>query len=303
MSDKKQHVPNCNKKFIQCNAAIRIKSVLHQYNRITSAKKDQTIYDLEIQTVKLISNILGNGEYSNVKLLNDFYHIKYDHSINEDTKQFDLFYKFLFDHDNVLKCDINYCKGAQRYYRKRDEMTHPLIGTEHTQPNNTINDSYTLNLICRIHTYFIHSYDSSQLTPDEIQFIENKLNEYKEEDEDILNDKKLELLSTIINNKKRNTLARSLRLNYTKFMTTETDQSINCKELSAVLANHDIIIDEVNLKNIFDEYNYDKPQLINEKLNDILLPQILKNELRYDDQNHQQMIYPWSLKTCGGGGG
>eukprot|EP01084_Bolivina_argentea_P094803 170474_1 len=293
----------CQDTFTKCSCCKRVKLILHEYNKIISNKKETTENQLQNETFKLINNFSSEKQYSNVDLLNDFYHVKYNHNTNDNPNQFNLFYNYIFDNDDVLVCDIEYCPSAKRYYNQNRRSYNSAV--------NSYNDTYGLNLLSRIHTYFIHSYDSSQLTPDEIQFIENKLNEYKEEDEDILNDKKLELLSTIINNKKRNTLARSLRLNYTKFMTTETDQSINCKELSAVLANHDIIIDEVNLKNIFDEYNYDKPQLINdlcdilinEKLNDILLPQILKNELRYDDQNHQQMIYPWSLKTCGGGGG
>eukprot|EP01084_Bolivina_argentea_P075872 137498_1 len=100
-----------------------------------------------------------NSNYSCVELLNDFYHIKYNHNTNDDSTEFNIFYRYLCGSE--LQCNIESCDGSRRYYNGRDIN------------KNTIN-SYPLNLICRIHTYFIHSYETATLTQHEIAHINNK---------------------------------------------------------------------------------------------------------------------------------
>eukprot|EP01084_Bolivina_argentea_P129434 228611_1 len=80
--ESKQNVivdTRCNQPFDECESAKRIKLLLDQYQKIISDKKQQSDEQLKNSADKLISNIVWNGKYSNVELMNDFYHIKYDH--------------------------------------------------------------------------------------------------------------------------------------------------------------------------------------------------------------------------------
>eukprot|EP01084_Bolivina_argentea_P022814 42430_1 len=88
----------CMKSFSQCVHAKRIKHILQQYDQIISDKTDKSDEQLQNDINEVISNMsVANISYSHVELLNDFYHVKYDHNINDNTNQFELFYKYLFD--------------------------------------------------------------------------------------------------------------------------------------------------------------------------------------------------------------
>eukprot|EP01084_Bolivina_argentea_P022813 42429_1 len=141
----------CMKPFSQCVHANVIKQILQQYDQIISDKTDKSDEQLQNDINKVISNMsVSNISYSNGELLNDFYHVKYDHNINDNTNQFELFYKYLFDNQDVLKCDIMHCKSAKQYY---DRLNRSF---------DTYQDNINLNsfhLICRIHTYLIHAYE------------------------------------------------------------------------------------------------------------------------------------------------
>eukprot|EP01084_Bolivina_argentea_P070271 127768_1 len=197
------------------------------------------------QTDKLMSNILPKEQYSNVNLLNDFYHIKYDHSTNNDPNQFNAFYVYLFNDDNLSKCDINHCQAVKRCYDRRNI----------NQLTDTTNDR-SLHLISRVHTYFIHSYETSRLTPDEIQYIEQQLNEYKEDDENKVNDKKLQLIATITKNK-QTTLTKTRFSDYNKFILTDND-SIDCNKIIHILTENSININKQQMEDKFNNYGYHK---------------------------------------------
>eukprot|EP01084_Bolivina_argentea_P297204 511990_1 len=62
-----------NDGFNKCASADRIKSILVQYNKTLSNESTQSGFKL---------TILNNEAYCTVDLLNDFYHIKYDHNTN-----------------------------------------------------------------------------------------------------------------------------------------------------------------------------------------------------------------------------
>eukprot|EP01084_Bolivina_argentea_P249619 417956_1 len=88
----------CMKSFSECVHANRIKHILQQYDQIISDKTDKSDQQLQNDINKLVNNIsVSNGPYSNVQMLNDFYHIKYDHNINDNANQFESFYNYLFD--------------------------------------------------------------------------------------------------------------------------------------------------------------------------------------------------------------
>eukprot|EP01084_Bolivina_argentea_P185614 320075_1 len=105
----------CDTSFAQCVHSTRIKLVLQAYDKIISEKTDKSNQQLQNEIHDMI-----NASYSNLQLLNDFYHIKYTHNINDDANQFDCFHKYLFDNEDTLKCDISYCQSAKRYYDHRN---------------------------------------------------------------------------------------------------------------------------------------------------------------------------------------
>eukprot|EP01084_Bolivina_argentea_P306560 529756_1 len=280
----------CEFEFSTCTSAIRIKTILNKHNRISSDKKAQQ-HDLKNQISNVMKNmLLSNSQYSTLDLMNDFFHIKYNHNSNDDPNQFNLFYAYLFDNDNVLKCDISYCQSAKRYYNRNKRSFQQ-------DPNKNMNNCYALNLMDRIHSYFIHSYDVSQLNHDEIKYIEQKLDECKQNDEDMLNDKKLEVLSAAMNNKRHNRSIFNDYSDYNKFVTSEYFPSINYKELSAILANNDIKTND--LATVFEHYGYDKDQLIadlcdilmNKSEDNILLSEIFSNQLKCKNREIRQTMY------------
>eukprot|EP01083_Nonionella_stella_P039014 106088_1 len=124
MTSCKPHSPNkvtCNHEFQQCPDAQRLKLILERYNKIILDKTHKSNEQLQNETTNLIANLLVEEPYSVVKLLNNFYHIKYVHNVNNDPSQFNLFYDYLFDNQtNVLKCDIDNCKSAKRYSHRRN---------------------------------------------------------------------------------------------------------------------------------------------------------------------------------------
>eukprot|EP01083_Nonionella_stella_P170336 579473_1 len=161
-----------------CQSAIRINEILWKHN--------DNMHMNEINDAS--DQIVFTNSY--IQLLNDFYHIKYDHNTNNDTHQFDAFYQYLCDKDNPLQCDIRSCRAAQIYNARSSPQY--VVMDEHNQHINNI-DTREFNLMCMIHVYFLHSSDisRSKLTNHELQWIEQQLNECKDDDE---HDKLNELL-------------------------------------------------------------------------------------------------------------
>eukprot|EP01083_Nonionella_stella_P008238 23714_1 len=174
---------DCNGTFFQCQSAKRIKSILLKY--------DESI--MKTRANKAIHHIVWTDSHR--QLLNDFYHIKYDHKTDIDPNQYIAFYKYLYD-DDALICNIEDCHATNTYYARRNRShfssQHEINGMHH------IYSGY--NFVCRIHVYFIHSLDISQskLPINEIEQIERKLSECKDEDDDTIHDKKLALLSSMM---------------------------------------------------------------------------------------------------------
>eukprot|EP01084_Bolivina_argentea_P104871 187760_1 len=219
-------IEQCNLSFDSCKSANRIKAILVQHHKITRVKKD----NYEPVDIKC----------DNVELLNDFYHIKYQHHVNDDPNNFQIFYGYVFDNNNVLQCDINDCTSAQQYYRRR-------------------NIASNLNIICKIHTYFIHSYETSRLTTDEIHYIEKRLNSIDDEDEDKMNDVKIELEDKILQKKLQFENERAKD----KYV-TDDHIDIDCVTAAQILTAVNIKFDINELENAFSVQPYHKHNLIDD---------------------------------------
>eukprot|EP01084_Bolivina_argentea_P024824 46218_1 len=165
-----------DKDILQCHCAKRIRLILSQYsniindtNNIKNTKSDDIIND----EVNLFMNTkLGNGSYSNTKLLNDFLHLKQFHHTNNDHKQFEIMYNYLTENNIVKPCDMNQCSTLRRHYRNRTQSLQrsPII----VQPSSTkkTHRRYTMDLVSRIHVFFMHSYNINMLTSNERKYIE-----------------------------------------------------------------------------------------------------------------------------------
>eukprot|EP01083_Nonionella_stella_P044796 120511_1 len=278
----------CQRNFTECESANRIKSILVRYNQIISDEKSDTSGDLEPN--QLLNNVmLGyDAQHRNVQLLNDFYHIKYEHNTNNDPNQFNAFYQFVSDHDSALACDINNCQSVNRHYQRNESVI--------TSQTNT-KDACAFNMIDRIHTYCIHSHEISQLTNAEIESIEKELNEPTLYNADLLNDQKIESLSNIMHKKRQQTQNLNLCSNDNKFITKER-HTIDYEQISTIFANNNILIDG-DLEAVFDRYAYDKQQLTDDVCdivligNDdgILLSDILTNELNCSPQERDAIYH------------
>eukprot|EP01083_Nonionella_stella_P310861 1106300_1 len=155
----------CELEFSKCDASIRIKRVLRQFDAIFSDKTVTSTARLEQKTNELIN-------ISNVQLMNDFYHVKYDHNTNNDPQQFIIFCGYLNYGDNVLQCDISYCQRVRQYFNRRYQTSRPFTDTDNKEETESSCVS-TFHILCRIHAYFIHSYDVSQLPHHERRYIGN----------------------------------------------------------------------------------------------------------------------------------
>eukprot|EP01083_Nonionella_stella_P092804 259919_1 len=164
----------CQPEFCKCNASARIISVLERFHKVLD-KNNKSNVELEREANELIHNVFANGQlYSNVQLMNDFYHIKYNHNTNDHRKQFDAFYEYFIicDNEHALQCDIAHCQAAKRHFHRRHQISSTV--TNNAEQNEDT-DLFTFDILCRIHTYFIHSHDVSRSLSHECKYIENNI--------------------------------------------------------------------------------------------------------------------------------
>eukprot|EP01084_Bolivina_argentea_P262474 443874_1 len=173
----------CNdKNILKCNCAKRIRLILNQYSNIVKDKHKKSKNLIQKDIDLLIHNTLGDGEYSNTKLLNDFLHLKQFHDINNDNTQFEIMYNYLIQNNTINICDMNNCSTIKRHYRNRNitPLYNQRISTNiKTSPAKTTYRRYAMGLVSRIHVFFMHSYNINKLTTTEIKYIQTQLNESK----------------------------------------------------------------------------------------------------------------------------
>eukprot|EP01084_Bolivina_argentea_P156658 273018_1 len=269
----------CNGKFSECKYTNRIKAILQQYGSLKIKLNDKK--ELRTKTIEMIIDVLSDENDPKSALLSDFYHIKYDHNTCEDDKQFNEFYKHLFEENNVLECDITGCHAAKRHYNRRNiskSMSAQNIFKHH--------DQYLFDIICQIHTDCIHSYQTTRLTLDELQNIERKIEECKG-DEDEKNEKRLNYTTQILMTKEEN---------IKKLISNVSDDGF-CSKLAAKFKNCNINIQQHELEIAI--AGYDEKQMI-EDISDViikksdcntLLQKIFTNELQQTDNHQRKRIY------------
>eukprot|EP01084_Bolivina_argentea_P183834 317163_1 len=124
-------------------------------------------------SIHTIHNVFVKYAYTNTKLIDDFNHIKYNHYVDDNNLQFAKMYNY-FTNGNHNMCDIIKCKCVDLHYRDRSKFS----TTYFTDNNIEIIDQLILDLVARIHVYFIHSYHTNRLTLKEINAIDEQLKLY-----------------------------------------------------------------------------------------------------------------------------
>eukprot|EP01084_Bolivina_argentea_P289133 496414_1 len=297
MSDETKESRQCNCNFSDCPVSVRIKKVLHQFHQIKDIQSQ-----LQHNCQQLIHNILDNEQYSHIKLINDFHHIIYDHNVNDNAKQFNIFHAYLCENKNTLPCNIDHCESAKRYYNRQRTLL-GIQNKDDTEEN--INDIYSLNLLCKMHTYFIHGHHTLQLTDDEYKSIQQTLNEYKEDDQDKINDKRIELTSYKIHAKSQHVSQITPQIYNTKYSPLGQEVMVNCAKIASILDDNGINIDENKLESIFRGKGYHKNNIVDD-LCEILLKQndrniklcaIFADELKCDEMNTRLYLYDMILHS------
>eukprot|EP01084_Bolivina_argentea_P011932 22344_1 len=290
----------CNHQFSKCISAQNIKSILEEFNKIISDKNSKSEHETSSNITELVNKKFLNGYYSNVKLTNDFFHVKYNHNTNENPNQFNLFYQYLCDDNNTLLCDSKYCNGYKRYYRNREKL---MNESEYKHTDTCDNSSYSYNMLCRMHSFFIHSYELYKLTKSELAHIEQQLSNNKNINDEEINHQKLVLISKVLNDKKQNASQLSAT-NYSKYITLD-DESLNYRQMSQTLAETGLVVDEHQLQITFDKYGVGKQQIINDLCDSItnendentLLTQILMEQLNFNETECRK-FYDTILHGC-----
>eukprot|EP01084_Bolivina_argentea_P271485 461985_1 len=233
----------------QCLSAQRIQIILNEFNKIIQIQTHT--YD---QYSTLIENIFTNNHYSNTDLLNDFHHIKYDHNADDDDIQFQQIYTFFMEPIKDI-CQQKQCKHIQRHFLDRSKLINECTSN---------NSSYTLRLISRIHVYFIHSYHINRLTMHEVNRVNEQLDGVRKLDlmddnkqmEELLSAKKIEMETAFI---KKKTNKLNIIRNNDKFIAAQDagysiENSIDIQKIYQILINHDVFIDEKQLRCAFAKY-------------------------------------------------
>eukprot|EP01084_Bolivina_argentea_P137889 242850_1 len=282
----------CNLKYSNCTSAINIKRALTEYSKIITAKAISKENEPLTLMHELINNKLLDGRYTTLKLLDDFFHLKYNHNTMDSTIEFDKCYQFLTNNIRNI-CDIKHCKGYKHYSRDREKAMEEMIGTNNC---NKVEYMYSYNLLCRIHSFFLHSYETNRLTKFEIDKIEQEINDSKEDYNDVSSLKKSKLMSEALNKKKFES-----KSNHSKFITTYNSTPLDYDYVAEILNESGVTIDNNRLQiefNSLNEYNYNKEQLINDVCcaigntkDDSILTQLLSNNLGIKQYVQRQKIY------------
>eukprot|EP01083_Nonionella_stella_P003583 10304_1 len=146
---------------LKCQAMNRIKIILHLVNE----------HEDESNFMDELTSIFTPNHYTNTSLLNDFHHIKYTHHVDDDDAVFAKTYEYFVGGIGTV-CDGRQCRFMSRHYRDRPTLQSDYTLNDETQDNDEYNpyDSrYMIDLISRVHVYFIHSYHINRFTLNEVR--------------------------------------------------------------------------------------------------------------------------------------
>eukprot|EP01084_Bolivina_argentea_P028640 53201_1 len=282
-SDDLGNITKCHFPLSECQSAKSIKVVLEEHNKIVTHKPELSEPELANTIDTLINDTLYNGTYSTNKLLNDFYHIKYDHNIYDDANEFNKFYEFLSSSSDALSCNIESCKEYKYHHRNRD-----------VEETNISYSRGSYNLVCRIHAFCLHPYDH-----DSSRLIEQQLHNVEETDEQLN-------VNKFTDDPKQKISVNIGRNNDSRFITSD-EVMLDYSQIANVFKNiNELCVDENHIRSALGKHKFDRKQLINDlcdgfgnkKDDTILFAQILINEFKCIDWKTRQKVYDLILHGC-----
>ena len=176
----------CKLSFSECTQCQRIKNVLVRYQRAVSQLSEPDEID---QNCKEVIDELFDDNYTATDLLDDFQHIVREHHINDDHSRFDSCFEFMTNTEPQISCDISKCKAATLYFsRRRGRIDGVNSG------NIEIPSDYRTTILWQIHSFLVHSLETTMLTKKERMDIEEEI-KMRGDDDEIPEDLKLELVA------------------------------------------------------------------------------------------------------------
>eukprot|EP01083_Nonionella_stella_P292272 994121_1 len=225
--------------------------------------------------VQSFQDIFIANDYEYAHLLDDFHHVRYEHNVDNDLDQFDQLHSNLFAASNLV-CDAHACDHIRRYYQDRTNQGDPpkLQSLQNSYFSaNDISDidandrlHHVLQLMVRIHVYFIHSYDINRLSINDFKTIDDEIQLQSTDhglDEDIdTHRQKVEIAARILADKRRKL---DIPRNVDKFITKEVASQKNVVHTHAIerlLKDEGISVDATALQDVLKQYDDKKPIFI-----------------------------------------
>eukprot|EP01084_Bolivina_argentea_P199154 340836_1 len=233
---------------LQCPALNRINLILNTFN----SKINDNIEN-HSTSIRQIHSIFSD-DYTKSKLLNDFHHIKYYHHVDENNHQFDTVFQYLAKHTT---CHIQ-CHYIQRHYIDRTTLFkeyHALNDGDVDKLN--VLQQQILQLIARIHVYFIHSYDmNNRLTVQQKDLIEQKLRDFDSKEVDLEN-KKIEITLAIINQNPNQATTQNNQkfIEHVSGFFQSEDNKLDFEKMHQKLQENNIDITQHKLNSAFSAYS------------------------------------------------
>eukprot|EP01083_Nonionella_stella_P039600 107698_1 len=286
-----------------CQAINRIKIILHALNDDLLRENP---HENQSHLMDKFASIFIRNHYTNTSLLNDFHHIKYMHNADDNDGVFAQIYQyFIAEMDTV--CKAKQCRFIRRHYRDRSVLQNDYKLCEETHDDDdysSLDARYMMDLISRIHVYFIHSYHINRFTMHDLCIVEEQTENHGL-NEDALQDRQMQLLTDIMK-AKRNIIG--IERDNDKFnepVSIVQDKHKNCVidylKMQDILHKHNINIILQDLRSAFSAYTGTnaKDTLISDiidayyALNDTTLP--LSNDISitslHSDCTHRHTIY------------
>eukprot|EP01083_Nonionella_stella_P106435 307227_1 len=186
---------------LNCQAINRLKIILNEFNDDSFLQNER---DDESTLIDTFESIFIQNHYTNTSLLNDFHHIKYTHHADDDDDVFSKIHVYFMDGIGTA-CNQKKCQFIRRHYRDRSKFYDDHFNATQRQDNNGFNSHdarYMMDLISRIHVYFIHSYHIIRFTMEELQAVKEQTNDISNLKEDALEERRMQLLADTMKTKR-----------------------------------------------------------------------------------------------------
>ena len=265
------------------------------------SEKDQNHnYNVRIQINQILDDMMSKHQYSPTKLLDDFYHLRSEHKIDDDDTRFDAAFDFFKECSPEKRCDITRCPLMRRHYRDRN-----CVFWSGDQVDNEVEaDHVFVDTVAMIHCHLLHSFDINRLTKEERDRVEVQArHEVNADDEDDdINAWRSTLIAAILHEKQQKmNLVRGIRavsrycandVNTTQSSTENAKGTVDFAGIAHVIGMR-----EKAVRRALAEYVNDKDRFIGDVI-DVLYgdgcgtkPLSLSNALKIEEDHFKKILH------------